>query len=242
VRPRLLDLFCGAGGAAEGYHRAGFDVTGVDLVQQPRYPYEFTRDDAMNVPLGGYDAYHASPPCHDHILRKPAAADGTGWMLAAIRQRFETTGRPWVIENVPGAPMRADYTLCGCMFGLAVRRERWFETSWHAFTLRPPCDHHRPAVSVYGHGGKRSHMRGGDLGAYVDLAETRTAMGIAWMTARELSQAIPPAYTQLIGAELYALVRDGGDPCPACHGADLGPHGGKMSCPACGYLQPCCQP
>jgi DNA (cytosine-5)-methyltransferase 1 len=242
VKPRLLDLYCGAGGAAEGYRRAGFDVTGVDIKPQPRYPFTFICTDATTISLAGYDAYHASPPCQDHIARKAARPHGTGWMLAATRQRLTATGRPWVIENVPGAPMRADYTLCGCMFGLDVRRERWFETSWHGFTLRPPCDHHRPAVSVYGHGGKRSHMRGGDPGAYVDLDETRKAMGITWMTTSELSQAIPPDYTHLIGAELYALTRDTGDPCPACGEADLETYGGKLRCPECFYLQPCCQP
>lgn len=205
---RILDLFSGAGGAAEGYRRAGFDVTGVDLVQQPRYPFSFIHADAMTCPLDGYDAYHASPPCHDHISRKPAAADGTGWMLAAIRQRLQATGKPWVIENVPGAPMRADYKLCGCMFGLDVRRERWFETSWHGFALIPPCDHSRPAVSVYGHGGKRSHMRGGDLGAYVDLEETRAAIGISWMTTSEMSQAVPPPYTEMIGLDLARMMGD----------------------------------
>jgi DNA (cytosine-5)-methyltransferase 1 len=209
VRPRILDLFCGAGGASAGYDLAGFDVTGVDLVRQPRYPYTFIRADALTVPLGGYDAYHASPPCHDHIRgRNRAADDGTGWMLPAIRDRLETTGRPWVIENVPGAPMRADYQLCGCMFGLDVRRERWFETSWRGFELRPPCDHSRPAVTVYGHGGKRAHIRTrpdgtGGRGAYVDLTETRQAIGIGWMTTGELSQAIPPDYTRHIAAGLH---------------------------------------
>ena len=119
-RPLLLDLFCGAGGAAVGYHRAGFDVVGVDNRPQPRYPYEFHQADAMTWPLDGYDVIHASPPCQ-------AYANVTAWrgrpdshpdLLAETRQRLEDSGRPWVIENVPEAPIRADYLMCGSAFGL----------------------------------------------------------------------------------------------------------------------------
>ncbi len=162
----------------------------------------------MTVDLDGYDAYHASPPCHDHIARRAGKPlDGTGWLLGAIRERLEATGKPWIIENVPGAPMRADYQLCGCMFGLDVRRERWFETSWHGFELRPPCDHRKPSVTIYGHGGSRSHMRA-TPGAYVDITETRAAIGITWMTTAELSQAIPPAYTRHIAVDLLTHLQE----------------------------------
>ena len=200
TRPRLLDLFCGAGGAATGYHRAGFDVTGVDINPQPRYPFTFIQADAMTFPLDGYNAIHASPPCQDHVRGGLQNDHGTGWMLAAIRDRLEGTGVPWIIENVPGAPMRADYRLCGSQFGLPVRRHRWFETSWHGFSLVPPCDHSRPAVGVYGH----PH---GDSGAWRGMLpgtlETwSAAMSIDWMTAPELSQALPPAYTGYIGRGL----------------------------------------
>ena len=125
TRPRLLDLFCGAGGAAMGYHRAGFDVVGVDIKPQLRYPFEFHQGDAMTWPLDGFDVIHASPPCQDHTRQFVPREHGTGWMLAAIRERLTASGLPWIIENVPGAPMRADYKLCGCMFDLPrLRRER----------------------------------------------------------------------------------------------------------------------
>jgi DNA (cytosine-5)-methyltransferase 1 len=199
---RLLDLFCGAGGAAMGYARAGFDVIGVDIASQPRYPFEFVQRDAMTYPLDGFDAIHASPPCYDHIRTRPGLRDhGTGWMLAETRNRLQAQVVPWIIENVPGAPMRADFKLCGCMFGLDVRRERWFETSWHGFAMNPGHDHSRPAVTIYGHGGSRSHMRA-QRGAYVPLTESRAAMGISWMDTAELTQAIPPAYTQHVGRQL----------------------------------------
>jgi DNA (cytosine-5)-methyltransferase 1 len=199
--PRLLDLFCGAGGAAMGYHRAGFDVVGVDIAPQPNYPFEFHLADAMTWPLAGFDAIHASPPCQDH-MRSPLPQQrehGTGWMLDGTRQRLTRAGVPWIIENVPGAAMRADLKLCGCMFGLPnLKRERWFETSWHAFELRPPCQHRGPTLTVTGSGGNR-------WGAiWAPVAEQRRAMGIDWMTSRELSQAIPPAYTQYVGCLLTA--------------------------------------
>jgi DNA (cytosine-5)-methyltransferase 1 len=194
TRPRLLDLFCGAGGAAMGYHRAGFDVVGVDNRPQPRYPFKFVQADAMTFPLDGYDAIHASPPCQDH-MRSPGSyiSQGTGWMLATTRYRLQSSGVPWVIENVPGAPMRVDLKLCGCMFGLpGLRRERWFETSPQLFDLRQPCQHIGKAIGVHGGGGRRNGT----------IAKRRAAMGIDWMARGELNQAIPPAYTEHIGAAL----------------------------------------
>jgi DNA (cytosine-5)-methyltransferase 1 len=200
VRPRLLDLFCGAGGAAMGYHRAGFDVVGVDIEPQPRYPFEFIRADAITFPLEGFDAIHASPPCQDHTRQYVPREHGTGWMLAATRERLSLIAAPWVIENVPGAPMRADLKLCGCMFGLPyLKRERWFETSWQAFEMRPPCHHPEQPISVAGHGTPlHTWKRYGS----VSLSRARDVMGISWMSRVELSQAIPPAYTEYIGAQL----------------------------------------
>ena len=133
-RPRLLDLFCGPGGAGVGYHRAGFAVVGVDIEPQPRYPFTFIRADAMALPLDGFDAIHASPPCQDHMLTPGPAwkPHGTAWMLAATRERLLAQPAPWVIENVPGAPMRVDYKLCGCMFGLPrLKREAFSRASPH---------------------------------------------------------------------------------------------------------------
>lgn len=206
-RPRLLDLFCGSGGAAMGYHRAGFDVVGVDHKRMRRYPFEFVQADAMAYTLDGFDAIHASPPCQAHSVTKnfTTVTHDTGWMLAATRARLIESGVPWIIENVPGAPMRADYKLCGCMFGLRrLKRERWFETSWHGFDMRPACHHPEPVITVAGHD-VPSHQR--KFGRTVSLAERREAMGIDWMGRDELGQAIPPAYTEYLGRILLERLR-----------------------------------
>lgn len=222
TRPRLLDLFCGAGGAAMGYHRAGFDVVGVDIAPQPRYPFEFHRGDALNVLnrlilpayddpddwLAGtrFDAIHASPPCQDHTRQYVPREHGTGWMLAATRHRAAASGLPWVIENVPGAPMRPDLKLCGCMFGLPkLKRERWFETSWNAFDMRPPCHHPEPSISVTGTGTPTGTWK---VYGSLKLADFQQVMGIDWMDRGELSQTIPPAYTEHIGRQLLDHLRE----------------------------------
>jgi DNA (cytosine-5)-methyltransferase 1 len=224
TRPLLLDLFCKAGGASVGYHRAGFDVIGVDIEPQPHYPFLFWQADALavlailtkvgyyddisladGISLDDIDAIHASPPCQDHSSLRHVHSErhGTGWLLAATREALQRTRLPWVIENVPGAPMRADYKLCGCMFGLPrLRRERWFETNPQLFDMRPPCYHIGPAVTVCGHGAQGSYE-------YVDgvaptQADRKAAMGIDWMNRDELAQAIPPAYTEFIGRQLLS--------------------------------------
>ena len=215
MRPRLLDLFCGAGGAAMGYHRAGFDVVGVDIKRQPRFPFEFIEADALIYVQGlswyppvesWFDAIHASPPCQDHSVTKnfTSRRHGSGWMLGETRRLLNETGLPWVIENVPGAPMRADFKLCGCMFQLPrLKRERWFETSWGGFAMRQPCHHPEPVVTVAGHD-VPSHQR--KFGRTVSLDERKAAMGIDWMGRDELGQAIPPAYTEHIGHFLMAEI------------------------------------
>jgi hypothetical protein len=197
MRPRLLDLFCGAGGAAMGYFRAGFDVLGVDIVPQPRYPFGFVQADAMTFPLGGFDAIHASPPCQVFSVATPQRARGNhDDLLTPIRERLASQAAPWVIENVPGAPMRADYKLCGCMFGLGrLQRQRWFETSWHAFDMRAPCYHPEPAITITTKG--QPNRTG-------FAPEARAVMGIDWMNGRERGLAIPPAYTEYIGRALLA--------------------------------------
>ena len=214
MRPRLLDLFCGAGGCAVGYSRAGFDVVGVDIKPQPHYPFEFHQADALEYPLDGFDAIHASPPCQDH-MRSPtwnAETHGTGWMLASTRDRLSGSAVPWVIENVPGADVRADYRSCGCQFGLRVRSERWFETSWRAFgASSPPHDHSGEwrAQSVQNHA--RPVFPAAP--AYVPTRrEVAIAMGIDWMTGDEHQLAIPPSYTEHIGQQLLAHVLAGARP------------------------------
>lgn len=183
-----------------GYWRAGFDVVGVDVVPQPHYPFDFVQGDATEWPLEGFDAIHASPPCQDHMMT-PHAKHGTGWMLGHSRRRLRAQSAPWVIENVPGrGHMRADFRLCGCRFGLELRRERWFETSWEGFEMAPPHHHPHPVPSVVGHGTPAWVKE--KLGYNPTIADYRACMGIDWMNRDELSQAIPPAYTEFIGAQL----------------------------------------
>jgi len=207
----VLDLFSGAGGAAMGYSRAGFEVVGVDIEPQPHYPFTFIQADAMeflaSADLSPFTFIHASPPCqaYSSITHCQGDPGSHADLLAPARELLERSGSRWVIENVPGAPMRADFKLCGCMFGLSVQRERWFETSWHGFDLRPPCHHRALAVGVYGYGGPRGSS--GRLSGR--LASWRQAMGIDWMEAQELTQAIPPAYTEYVGSALLAAIEAG---------------------------------
>jgi DNA (cytosine-5)-methyltransferase 1 len=166
--------------------------------------------DATTYPLDGFNAYHGSAPCQDHSpLAALVGEHGTGWMLAHTRQRFEATGKPWVLENVPGAPMRADMLLCGKMFGLRVKRHRQFEISPDLVLLSvPPHSRHRTLtatrerVARWEEGWDISVT--GDVGTYLGPE----AMGIDWMTGNELSQAIPPAYTEFIGHQLLEHITE----------------------------------
>ena len=193
---RLLDLFCGAGGAAVGYHRAGFEVVGVDHKPQPNYPFEFHLADAMTYPLEGFDVIHASPPCQAYSATRtfPSVGEHPD-LLAAIRARLAAQSKPWVIENVPGSPMRRDTILCGSMFMLPIRRHRWFETKGVPLVLTPPWGHSNVTkYTIAGHSGRS--RKGGPVGT---ADEWRSAMEVPWMSAWEISQAIPPAYTEHIG-------------------------------------------
>ena len=205
-RPRLLDLFCGAGGAAMGYNRAGFDVTGVDITPQPRYPFAFIQGDALEfVAEHGheYDAIHASPPCQAFSPLRAVHKKDYPDLIAATRDRLNDSGKPWVIENVIGAPLASGVVLCGAMFGLRVYRHRRFESS------APVCQPDHPKHVVRSTGtqrGRKAHYEAGgfititgDVGTYCG-----GAMEIGWMTGNELSQAIPPAYTEYIGRQLLA--------------------------------------
>jgi DNA (cytosine-5)-methyltransferase 1 len=217
-RPRLLDLFCGAGGASVGYHRAGFDVTGVDLAPQPNYPYSFFQGDALAAVAAsvGYDAIHASPPCQAYSMSTNGLRNGGKEyvdLLPRTRELLEASGLPWVIENVPGAPMRPDLVICGCQVGLELRRVRWFETSWQAFQLTAPHNHPRPVVSVVGHGTPRWVREA--LGYNPSIHDYRAAMGIDWMNRGELSQAIPPEYTEVVGGHLLEHLSARSLPAPA---------------------------
>lgn len=213
MRPRLLDLFCGAGGAAGGYRRAGFYVVGVDVHSQSRYAGdEFHQADALTFPLEGFEAYHASPPCQlDCDYRRRGAGVGEGYpdLIAPTRERLEQTGRPYVIENVRGAraKLRNPMRLCGSSFGLDVRRHRYFESN--VPMLVPPCDHSWQTPRFPGATNREPLSRCTvEIGVYrIPLAVQRAAMGIDWMTLEELSEAIPPAYTELIGGYLLAEFR-----------------------------------
>jgi DNA (cytosine-5)-methyltransferase 1 len=211
---RLLDLFCCAGGAGMGYHQAGFEVVGVDTQPQPNYPFEFHQDDATTFPLDGFDAVHASPPCQDHsTLRTTGPSHDTGWMLQHTIDRLEASGLPYAVENVPGArdEMPGAYVMCGKAFGLApLKRHRLFLTN--VPMLVPPCTCHprRATVGVYGDLTQKDRhinsLKDGrhSPGIRASVHTARRLLDCPWMTAKELSQAIPPAYTKFIGEHLIA--------------------------------------
>jgi DNA (cytosine-5)-methyltransferase 1 len=220
-RPKLLDLFCGAGGAAVGYHRAGFDVVGVDIKPQPRYPFEFRRADALEFPLDGFDAVHASPPCQGYsVANNIHRRDDHPLLIADVRERLEASGLPYVIENVEGAKaeMINPVTLCGLSVGCNVRRHRLFECNFPVMV--PPCgDHAGDWLLVFGHTVlERGHVvakakGGGNVirRKHTTTARGREAMGIDWMNRDELSEAVPPAYSEHIGQYLMAAVRAGAE-------------------------------
>jgi DNA (cytosine-5)-methyltransferase 1 len=216
---RLLDLFCGAGGAAMGYHRAGFtEIVGVDLRPQPNYPFTFVQADAMTYPLDGFDAIHASPPCQEYSWSSAKHRNkGKQYpdLLQPTRERLR--GRTFVIENVVGAGrlMPMAFTLCGSMFNLGVQRHRLFEVSELIWVPpHPVCSlSDADVVSVTGHGPPGRWYRRctgaghGGHGPHFSLAVWKESMGIDWMTRDELTQSIPPAYTEYIGRQLIEVCR-----------------------------------
>ena len=209
-RPRLLDLFCGAGGCSMGYHRAGFDVTGVDINPQPRYPFTFIQADVMTLDpefIRSFDAVHASPPCQAYSMASQQwrkAGKVYPDLLGPVRGMLIETGKHYVIENVPGADLINPTKLTGALFGLRVRRTRYFETSFDIPLILVPSESKsnfkmgRPIVE-------------GDIitpvGHFSGVAYAKKQMDIDWMTQKELSQAIPPAYTEFIGKQLMDYLR-----------------------------------
>jgi DNA (cytosine-5)-methyltransferase 1 len=220
TRPVLLDLYCGAGGAAMGYHEAGFDVVGVDVKPMPRYPFEFVQADALEyletADLSRFSAIHASPPCqaYSRLRTLPWLRDREYWdSIPPTREALTRTGLPWVLENVEGAPVQA-MRLCGTMFslewddGTPLYRHRLFESTF--FSLTPGHPKHR-VVLVPGRllKGRARLNNGYVVGGHQNGIRAKGAMGIDWMTGSELSQAIPPAYTRYIGAQLLQHIRGG---------------------------------
>jgi DNA (cytosine-5)-methyltransferase 1 len=246
---RVLDLFCGAGGAGKGYALAGFDVVGVDIEPQPNYPFEFIQADALTIWPDffsrHFDAVHASPPCQfgTALRHAPGAKKDHPNLIPLTRAMLKAIGLPYIIENVTGsrAHLEKPVMLCGSMFHLGaevgdrfyqLRRHRYFECS---FPLTPPqsCAHFGPCIGVYGgHVRNRSKKFGGrETRDFVDCdkpALAREAMGMSWATMGEMSQAIPPAYTHHIGRQLkdhldpWRRFADYCDAVPAPDGFDPG--------------------
>lgn len=199
----VLDLFCGAGGAAMGLHRAWPDavIVGVDIKPQPRYPFIFVQDDAMTFPLEGYDFIWASPPCQKYSAATRHLAKDTPRLIECLRPRLQASGISFCIENTPGAPLLNPVTLCGLSFGLNVKRHRLFEASYKVDPV--PCIDGHPGnwFVIFGHE-VRDRQHGHAAGRKNQLADGRKAMDIEWMTGGELSEAIPPAYSQYIAEQL----------------------------------------
>lgn len=214
---RLLDLFCCAGGASAGYAKAGFDVTGVDISPQPRYPFRFIQADAIDVLrdtsfLSGFDAIAASPPCQRYsplsALPSTKASHEHPDLVAPTREALAAWGGPFVIENVMTAPLdkSKSIVLCGCMFGLRTYRKRRFEAGGGLSLSAPACRKHTAKTATKRR--KELWAQGwhvsitGDVGTYVGPE----AMGINWMSGTELCEAIPPAYTAYIGSQVMQHV------------------------------------
>lgn len=212
-RPRQLDLYCCQGGASQGYVNAGFDVTGVDLDPQPLYPHRFHQGDALDFLRAEhhrFDAFHASPPCHDHSdLANIHGQVGTGHLLAAtIAALTELAGdRPWVVENVDSSRartiMQGAVTLCGRALGIpALRRHRLFLSN--VPLAAPPCPG-RPRGTVLGvYGDLRASQRRGanERGTRAGIGQARAMFGMPWADAAGLAQAIPVRYAEHVGAQL----------------------------------------
>ncbi len=223
-KPLLVDLCCKAGGCSVGYFNAGFEVIGIDKDPQPHYPFKFIQADVLDMDLPDADIYHASPPCQlFSIGTKKYRNKGKEYpdVLTPLRERLIKAGKPFIIENVPGAPLRKDLVLCGEMFGLRVLRHRLFEI--HGLTvLQPPHIKHKlsackgTAIMVCsgnrpGGWGKRSHYatvagNGGNSYSF-KFEDWQKAMGIFHMNKKELTQAIPPAYTEYIGRQIMPHFR-----------------------------------
>jgi len=214
---KLLDLHCCAGGAAVGYLWAGFsEIVGVDIKPQPHYPFKFVQAEALEYLAGHwheFDAIHSSPPCQAYIQRNKNLNTKHPKLIEPTRDALQSTGVPYILENVEGSPLLDPILLCGTMFRLLVRRHRLFETYPE---LPPPdlsCNHWGTVAAgdfagVYAFGGKgHRHGRGVRDPKNLPGPEWGEAMGIDWMTKKELTEAIPPAYTEYVGRQLISVLR-----------------------------------
>ncbi len=220
TKPRLLDIFSGAGGAGYGYHQAGFEVVGVDLELMPHYPFDFIQADALHfldtADLSSFDVIHASPVCKAYTNCNLSPKSKHLKLIGAVRERLEAIGKPYVIENVMGAKkdMSASLMLCASMFKQPMPLHRLFEIgNTDLFIVPPsPCQHKGATISVVGHSvwdySKEGTQRkdGKRRPDSVPVAVGHAAMGIDWMSLAELAQAIPPAYTKWIGQQLLSYV------------------------------------
>jgi DNA (cytosine-5)-methyltransferase 1 len=201
-RPRALDLFCGEGGASKGLQLAGFNPEGVDIKAMPRYPYTFHLGDALDYPTDGFEFIWASPPCQlfSPLARREDLSKFKD-LIEPTRAKLKASGLPWVMENVPDAPLRADLTLCANSFGLRSYRHRIFECSFPV--IQPPHKPHMVRVNRRGENRRQHWANGGhititgDIGVYVGPE----AMGINWMSGNGLSEAIPPVYARFIAQQ-----------------------------------------
>lgn len=206
---RALDLFCCGGGASQGLRNAGFDVTGVDIAPQPHYPFPFIHLDVLVLNpawIATFDFVWASPPCQRYTAnaRQKRTSQNHPDLVGPVRGMLLKTGVPFVIENVPAAPLRVDLLLCGSMFGLRLVRHRIFEI--HGFAVYQPehREHDPDYITVTGHPGGSSRRDGGRH--FGSTAAWREALGIDWLPANRLREAIPPAYAELIGCAALAAV------------------------------------
>lgn len=213
---KLLDLFCCAGGAAMGYHRAGFEVVGIDIDPQPNFPFEFKQANALELPqrfLRSFDVIHASPPCQSYSDLAKRNGNGHMWprLIEPVREMLIKTGRPYVIENVEGAPLIDPIVLCGTMFPeLRVLRHRLFESN---VALKTPSHGKHPLVFTldkrkahYGKLDQDTSFVQVTGGGNCSIKNAREALGINWMNKGELNESIPPAYTEYIGKQLRASI------------------------------------
>jgi len=212
---KLLDLYCGVGGASAGYYKAGFDVTGIDLKHGRRYPYKYIKGDVLLYLqdldfLRSFDIIHASPPCQTHsITQHLRNAQGKSTskldLIPQTRAALIASGKPYVIENVPGSPLINPIQLCGSSFALQVRRHRLFESNMKL--TGSVCDHKAQGRPVGVYGSLNDQIpKGGKTATTID--EGRDAMGMPWAIWTELVEAIPPAYSEYIGKQIINLPSD----------------------------------